>query len=155
MTIGCQRNTQHEGGLLRAQVLQEDGTGSFSTLGGTSAECALSAVGSTASRPAWSPCGSTPTYANLEDGAYTFTARAPSTSSNIAHQYARSNFTVDTSAPSVTVRRLGCTQPPCCASLQIARHHIWCNAVCLCSKLLRQLVEPCQSHVIRRGCIKI
>ncbi len=86
------------------QVLERDDGASLSAVGAPRAECALSAAGSAAGRGAWSPCGSNPSYTNLEDGAYTFMARAPSTSSIIAHQYAVSNFTVDTSAPAMMVR---------------------------------------------------
>ena len=97
-------------GLSCPQVLQQDDQGALSTLDGPPAECTLSAAGSTASTSAWSPCGSTPTYNNLQDGPYTFMARAPSTSSNLAHQYAIANFTVDTSAPSIKVQHQGCTE---------------------------------------------
>ena len=93
----------HKACLLCLQVLQQDRDGALSTASGTSTECALSTAGSAAK--AWSPCGSTQTYASLEDGAYTFMARATSTSSITAQRFAISNFTVDTSAPSIQVRQ--------------------------------------------------
>ena len=100
--MGCQQCQYHDVCIL--QVLEQDEGASLSTAGAQHSECALSAAGPAASRGAWSPCGPIPSYTNLRDGAYTFMARTPSTSSNIAHQYAVSNFTVDTSAPAITVR---------------------------------------------------
>ena len=87
------------------QVLQQASSGSVSTIGSPSADCTLTAVGSAAGALGWSPCGPTQTYAGLKDGDYTFMARAPARSAAAAPEMAVSNFTVDTSAPTIEVWR--------------------------------------------------
>lgn len=85
------------------QVLQQASSGSVSTVGSLSADCMLAAAGPAAGAWGWSPCGPSRTYANLKDGDYTFMARAPARSAGAAPEMAVSNFTVDTSAPTIEV----------------------------------------------------
>lgn len=128
--MGRQQCQYHDVCIL--QVLEQDDEASLSTAGAPHAECALSAAGSAASRGAWSPCESAPSYANLRDGTYTFMARTPSTSSNIAHQYAVSNFTVDISAPAIKVRVTQGAHSKCCvpACKAHAHHELFCREPC-------------------------
>lgn len=88
------------------QAVEGDGAQGGTAVPDAAFECRLTGLTAQSSykgSTVWSPCSSSPAFPNLQDGDYTFSARINSNTDAQNDTVAASNFTVDTTAPTLWV----------------------------------------------------